>query len=137
MQKQKSDATNNPETLRDLIEKKIALFYAFRSATALLKTAIENGDIQEMELMIGRRSDCIRQIDNLDREIPETKPHGLADRLTALVSDTKRLDSECAAAMKKKLESMGNELSVVDKEQKWIGNLQKKQESPRFLDCKI
>ncbi|MGO9137387.1 MAG: hypothetical protein ACLP9S_01535 [Syntrophales bacterium] len=151
MTDQKSSAAfADPSRLCELLEKKIATFKDFMSATAVLKDMIEQHNVEAIEMLIARRHDYITFIGRLDgaiRSIREAHPlyelpatrkriQSLMKTLENMISKTMRLNHDCEAAAEDELDKLKNHLSRIGHSQTWFRGYMGNSGVPRFLDVK-
>ena len=136
-----------------LLEKKIAVFKDFDSATVSLKDMVKEHNVEAMEMMIARRHDHIVFINRLDDEIrmireknpsyeamlnSETRKQvqSLVKTVKNIISKTMRLNQDCEAAAEDELHKLRSDLSGLGHSEKWLKGYRGRSWEPRFLDVK-
>jgi hypothetical protein len=136
-----------------LLEKKIAIFKDFISATVSLKDMIKEHNVEAVEMMIARRHDHIAFINKIDNEIriiretnpsyeamltPETRKRiqSLLKMVENVISKTMRLNQDCEAAAEDELHKLRNGLSRLGQREKSFKGYGGKSWEPRFLDVR-
>jgi len=136
-----------------LLEKKIAVFKDFDSATVSLKDMVKEHNVEAMEMMIARRHDHIVFINRLDDEIrmireknpsyeamlnSETRKQvqSLVKTVKNIISKTTRLNQDCEAAAEDELHKLRSDLSGLGHSEKWFKGYRGRSWEPRFLDVK-
>ena len=136
-----------------LLEKKIAVFKDFDSATVSLKDMVKEHNVEAMEMMIARRHDHIVFINRLDDEIrmireknpsyeamlnSETRKQvqSLVKTVKNIISKTMRLNQDCEAAAEDELHKLRSDLSGLGHSEKWFKGYRGRSWEPRFLDVK-
>jgi hypothetical protein len=150
--KKPSSASADLSRLCQLLERKIAIFKDFMSATESLKDMIMEHNAEAVELIIARRHNLITAIDTVDceiRRIREEKslqevlrtPEGrkrvqsLVKNLENMINKTMRLNQSCETAAEDELNKLRDDLSGLGHSLKWFKGYRNPRE-PRFLDVK-
>ena len=100
--------TDQHRTTQNLLEKKLAAYEDFLSATCLLKSALKSVDMPLVEGAVSRRADLIGLIDDLDQELAKLRkdePAGEGEEALAKVTadlhstlqQIEAINVECAA----------------------------------------
>ena len=146
-------ASTDLSRLCGLLEKKIAVFKDFHSATVSLKDMVKEHNVEAMEMMIARRHDHIVFINRLDDEIrmireknpsyeamlnAETRKQvqSLVKMVKNIISKTTRLNQDCEAAAEDELHKLRSDLSGLGHSEKWYKGYRGRSWEPRFLDVK-
>ena len=153
MTEKSRSASTDLSRLCGLLEKKIAIFKDFISATVSLKDMIKEHNVDAIETMIARRHDHIVFINKIDDEIriiretnssheamlnPETQKRvqSLMKMVENVISKTLRLNQDCEAAAEDELHKLRKGLSGLSHREKWFKGYGGKSWEPRFLDVK-
>ncbi len=151
MTEKSRSASTDLSRLCGLLEKKIAIFKDFISATVSLKDMIKEHNVDAIETMIARRHDHIVFINRIDDEIrmiretnssyeamldPETRKRvqSLMKMVENVISKTLRLNQDCEAAAENELSKLREGLSGLGHREKWFKGYGGKSWEPRFLD---
>jgi hypothetical protein len=151
MTEKSRSASTDLSRLCGLLEKKIAIFKDFISATVSLKDMIKEHNVDAIETMIARRHDHIVFINRIDDEIrmiretnssyeatldPETRKRvqSLMKMVENVISKTLRLNQDCEAAAEDELSKLREGLSGLGHREKWFKGYGGKSWEPRFLD---
>ena len=145
-----STASSDLSGLGGLLERKIAIFKDFISATTSLKDMIELHNVEAVEMIIARRHDYISLIGRVDDEIlkirktspsyeapePRKRIQSLMKILENMIAKTLRLNQDCEAAAEDELHKLRKGLSGLGNSEKWFKGYGRKSWEPRFLDVK-
>ena len=151
MTEKSRSASTDLSRLCGLLEKKIAIFKDFISATVSLKDMIKEHNVDAIEMMIARRHDHIIFINSIDDEIrmiretnssyeamlnQETRKRvqSLMKMVENVISKTLRLNQDCEAAAEDELQKLREGLSGLGQREKWFKGYGGKSWEPRFLD---
>ena len=153
MTEKSRSASTDLSRLCGLLEKKIAIFKDFISATVSLKDVIKEHNVDAIETMIARRHDHIVFINRIDEEIrmlrdanpsyeamlnPETRKRlqSLMKMVENVIGKTLRLNHDCETAAEDELHKLRKGLSGLGNSEKWFKGYGRKSWEPRFLDVK-
>jgi len=113
--------TDQHRTTQNLLEKKLAAYEDFLSATCLLKSALKSVDMPLVEGAVSRRADLIGLIDDLDQELAKLRkdePAGEGEEALAKVTadlhstlqQIEAINVECAALAEQGYQSLAGEI---------------------------
>jgi len=134
-----------------LLERKIALFKDFMSATVSLKDMLEIHNVEAVEMVIAKRRDYIAFIDGVDEEIrrfreenpsyeakitPEIRKRLrlLTKTLEDVITEIMQLNQDCDAVARDELDRLRTDLSGLGHSQTWFRSYRGNAAEPRFLD---